>query len=191
MEKSEVLTRSVVENKLAKVGDYVKIDFLRRCLDGASGRALDIETRQFISLKLAETYEKISMFGESAKIIYKLSETSHNDNEQRERIMKSAELFVKAGIFDQAGISYRKALALAKLDFEKKQVKSSEKAAYMASAKENIARSRRAQAAKAYEQMLDITDGAEKTNVVRELMSLYEQMGKVNEYYNLKRAHQM
>lgn len=191
MEKSEVLTKSAIESKLSKVGDYVKIDFLRRCLDGSGGRALDIETRQFISFKLAETYEKIAMFGEAAKIIAKMSETSHSDGEQRERTLKAAELFVKGGIFDQAGALYRKAVALSKQDFEKRQVKTSEKEAYMKAAKENIARNRRSHAAKAYEQMLDITDGAEKGVVVKELMSLYEQMGKVNEYYSLKRAHQI
>jgi len=177
------ITRKEVEDKLKSVGDYVKMDFLSTCLK----KQMDFDTKKFVLLKLSEIYEARKMFSEAAKMMRNAAEINTTYDGKMTDFMKSCSLFVKSGHFDEADVSFTKAMACAS-GMQKDRIKAMRKEAFKAQAKEYIARDKRSHAAETYEKLLGLESLApdEKREAQSTLLILYEKLGKVKEFYALK-----
>src|SRR3989338_2763155 len=107
-------TRREIEEQLVKMGDYVKMEYLLSCLK----KDIDFEARKFVLVKLSGLYERKMM--RNAAEINTTFQSKIND------FVKSAELFVRGGRYDEADISIKRAIAIADSK-QKMKVKESEK----------------------------------------------------------------
>lgn len=173
-----------IEAKLSTLGDYVKIDYLASCLQ----QNIDFETRKFVLIELAKLYESKSMYAEAGKLMRNAADINTTFIAKISDFMKSADLFARAGKFDEADLSISKALASASSK-EKAEIKSKQKLMYMAQADSMIKKDKRKQAMDAFEKLLTLDlNQTEKLNVQNTLLGLYEKLGRVREYMNLKKG---
>ncbi|MAG38084.1 hypothetical protein CMI45_01715 [Candidatus Pacearchaeota archaeon] len=172
-----------ISEKLKGMGDYVKISYLRDCLNNN----LNFETRKFVLVRLAGIYEERSMFGDAAKLYRFASEINTSTESRINDFVKSTELFIRAGMFDEADASYRKALSLAK-EIEKNKIVESVKGFYKTQGKLHEANDKRRNAMIIYEKLKSSFDlDMEEKKFVRErLLFLYDKLGKIKEYLALK-----
>jgi len=177
-------TKEEISGKMKTMGDYVKMGYLKDCLKNS----LDIETRRFVLSNLAGIYEKRKMFSESAKIYRNLSELNLNKNSKVNDLLKSLQLFMKAGMIDEADMSYMKALSAA-TEQEKQRVTEGVKSFYRAQAAANHSQGKRRHALVIYEKILKDfpLDLQEKRFVKEQLLDLYKKLGKVREYLDLNK----
>ena len=183
MEKSE-LTRRDVELKLASIGDYVKMDYLQACLK----KQVDFDTRKFVLTTLSGIYESKKMFLDAGKILRAGAEINVTFDAKMSDYMKSADLLIKAGAFDESDISFTKALACA-TDIQKANLKVKRKEMYKKQAQEYLQKDKRKHAMESFEKLLEIDlQGDEKKVAQATLLGLYEKLGKIKEYSNLKRS---
>lgn len=177
------ITRREIENKLAGMGDYVKIDYLARCLK----QGLDFDSRKFVLTTLAELYGAKCMYLEAARMLSGAAEINATFQGKINDYLKTAEFFVKGADFDAADTAFNKAVACAN-GLQKDAIKSKRRELYLTQAKALLARDKRKNALDVYEKLLEIDLGPEdKRQVQSTLLSLYEKLGKVKEFYNLKR----
>lgn len=178
------VTRQEIEDKLAKSGDYVKIDFLSSCLK----KQIDFDTKKFIFITLSKLYESKKMYLESAKMIRASADINTTFKGKMDDFVKSAELYIKAGVFDEADISFNKAIALANTQ-EKVGIKNLKKEHYKTQAKLYLQQDRRANAMKLYEKLLELDlDVFERKEAQKVLLDLYQKLGKIREYYALEKS---
>jgi tetratricopeptide (TPR) repeat protein len=177
-------SRQEIEAKLNSMGDYVKIDYLSGCLKSN----IDIDARKFVLLRLAELYSNKGMFIEAAKLFNTSADISISYVGKINDYLKACDYFVKAGSFQDADIALRNAVANANTS-EKNGVKEAAKKFYLTQAKVHLQKDKRANAVKIYEKLLDSFELSveEKSFVKTQLMPLYEKLGKLKEYSNLKR----
>src|SRR3990167_4424947 len=102
-------TRKDMEAKLANSGDYVKMDYLQRCLK----MQLDFDTKKFALVRLAGIYEARRMFLEAGRMMKTAADINATLDSKFNDFVRALEFFVKAGNFDEAEITYKKALAAA------------------------------------------------------------------------------
>ncbi len=178
------LSRKEVEAKLAVVGDYVKMDYLQQCLK----KNLDFDTRKYVLVTLSSIYESRKMFLEAGKLIRNAAEINTTFEGKMNDFMKSVELFVKSGNYDDADISFAKALACAN-EMQKPHLKARQRAFYKTAGQEYMGKDKRKHAMDAYEKLwsLDLAPD-EKQEVRSVLMQLYEKLGKIKEFYALQRS---
>jgi tetratricopeptide (TPR) repeat protein len=177
-------TKREMEEKIASVGDYVKMDYLQACLK----QNLDFDTRKFALVKLAGIYEPRGMFGDAAKLMNTSAEINTTFDGKMKDFMKATELFVKAGLFDESDVAFGKALACVN-EKQKVDLKSKRKEILRAHARDLLKKDKRRNALEAYEKLasLDLTP-EERTDVQNNLMQLYEKLGRVRDFYTLKRT---
>lgn len=181
-DNTRTVTKRELEERLKTVGDYVKMDLLSSALK----KQLDFDTKKFVLLKLAEIYESRKMFSEAAKMIRNAAEINSTYEGKMNDFMKSCTLFIQAGNFAEADVSFTKALGCA-TELQRGRLKTTRKEAYAAQAKEYLSRDRRSHAVEAYEKLLSfelLPD--ERKEAQNALLLLYEKLGKVKEYYALK-----
>ena len=177
------VTRREVEAKLATMGDYVKIDYLSRCLK----QTIDFDTRKFVLVKLSEMYENKGMVLEAAKMMSAGAEINSTYQSKINDYTKAAELFIRSQAFDEADVAFNKALACAN-GLQKDSIKNKRKALYQAQAKLLMQKDKRKNAMQIFEKLLSIElSSQEKREVQSTLLDLYEKLGKVKEFYSLKR----
>jgi tetratricopeptide (TPR) repeat protein len=177
------VTRKEIDAKLASVGDYVKLDYLTRCLK----QSLDFDTRKFVLTKLGEIYGNRGMYLEAARMVGAAAEINTTFQAKINDYIRAAELFIKGGAFDDADTTFNKAVACSN-GLQKESIKSKRKELYTAQAKHYIQRDKRSQALLAYEKLLTIDlSPEEKRHVQSTLLDLYEKLGKIKDYYSLKR----
>lgn len=178
------LSRKEIDVKLAKSGDYVKMDYLQSCLK----KQLDFDTKRFVMIKLAEVYEIRKMYFEAGKLIKNVADINTTFEGKMNDFVKSMELFIRAGNYEEAEISFKKAIASAG-DKQKIAIKIKMKELYKAQAKEFMAKDKRSHALSTYEKIwgLDLNP-LERKEVHSALLSLYEKLGKVREYSNLQKS---
>lgn len=175
-------TKRELEERLSKVGDYVKMDLLASALK----KQLDFDTKKFVLLKLAEVYESRKMFSEAAKMMRNAAEINSTYEGKMNDFMKSCTLFIQGGNFSEADVSFTKALGCA-TELQRARLKTARKEAYTAQAKEYLARDRRSHAVEAYERLLSFELlPNERKEAQNALLNLYEKLGKVKEFYALK-----
>ncbi len=172
-----------IEEAIKNEGDFVKIDHLTRLLK----ERIPTDIRKFVYLKLGEIYERRYMFVYAAESHDKAAENSIAYAEKRKYFTKEAELFIKAGEFFRADEAVKKAMRETNTA-EKNEIQASIKNFYKTQA-ESFEKGRRSNAIKIYEKLLemDITD-LEKREVKEKLIKLYESLGKVKEYFTVKRG---
>src|SRR3989344_5905363 len=174
--------RREIEKKLEGMGDYVRIHYLTTCLKNK----LDLDTKKFVLVKLGGIYEQRKMFNEAGKIFRLVADIEISDQSKIKDYLKSGELFIKTGNFEEADFSFGKALGLC--DFTGKQsVKDSMKEYYKVQAKVYLLENKRKYAADAYERLLTFslpTD--ERVNAQKTLLDLYNRLGKMQEWKILK-----
>src|SRR3989339_14067 len=163
--REAIPTKKEMEAKLASVGDYVKMDYLTACLK----KNLDFDTRKFALAKLAEIYEPRGMHAEAAKLMNASAEINTT--------------------FDGKIKDFTKALACGN-ERQKVEIKSKRKEFYATQALAHLNRDKRTNAMKTYERFLSIADltPGEKGQAQKNLLALYEKLGKVREFYNLKKV---
>ena len=178
-------TRREVEAKLATIGDYVKMDYLQKCLS----KSLDFDTRKFCLNRLSSVYEERKMFLESGKLMKASAEINASFDAKVNDYMKSTELFIKAGDFDEADASFSKALGSA-TEMQKRVLRIKKKDMIKTQAEDYIKRDKRASALKSYEKLLDMPElsSDEKGKIQSNLLDLYQKLGKIREFGNLRKA---
>ena len=176
--------RREIEARLNTMGDYVKIDYLMRCLK----QQLDFDSRRFCLVKLSELYEGKKMFLEAGKMLHGAAPINALDKGKINDFVKSAELFIKAGNFDLADVAFEKAMAYGN-EKEKWNVKQNKIELYKNQAEDYFSKDKRNSAMLAYEKLvsLNITE-EEKRTAQERLLALYGRLGKIKEFSNLKRV---
>lgn len=176
--------RRGIEEKLKTLGDYVKIDYLASCLK----KNLDFDARKFCLTTLSALYEKKGMLADAAKLMSFSAEINSTFNGKIEEYMKSADLFIKGGNFNEAEITFGKALACAN-EMQKPSIKAKRKELFKMQAKDYLKKDKRKHAMDAYEKLLtfDLSPD-EKREAQSTLLDLYEKLGKVREFYSLKNS---
>ncbi len=177
-------TKGEIEKRLSQMGDYVKMSYLQRALSSH----LDFDTKKFVFSKLAEIYHSRNMFLEAAKMMKGGAEINTTFKDKIRDYMKVVELYIKGGDYVESDRIFVQALALAN-DREKQELKKKRKEYYMMQAEAYFSRGKRSQAKTVYERILalDLTP-EEKKLAQGKLLDLYNKLGNVREYYNLKRS---
>lgn len=181
--KDETITRKEIEAKISNIGDYVRMDYLQSCLK----KQLNFDTRKFASNELARVYEERKMYLDAAKIVRSAADINTTFEGKMNDFLKSADLFIKAGSFDEADISVSKALAVAN-DKQKVGIKLKIRDSYRSYAKDMLSKDKRKHAMEAYEKLLSLDlNPLEKKETQKSLLQLYEKLGKINDYYTLQK----
>ncbi|MEK6933845.1 MAG: hypothetical protein AABW75_03145 [Nanoarchaeota archaeon] len=182
--KESGVTRKEIEAKISNVGDYVKMDCLQACLK----KQLDFDTRKFVLTELTRIYEERKMNLEAGKLMRMAADINTTFEGKMNDFIKSAGLFIKSGSFDEADISISKALANAN-DRQKVGIKIKIKDIYKNYAKDMLSKDKRKHAMEAYEKVLSLDlDPLEKKDSQKNLLYLYEKLGKIYDYYALKKT---
>lgn len=178
--------RKEIDEKMSKMGDYVKIHYLTKCLK----EPLDFDTKRFVLLTLSNLYEDRKMFLEAAKMTLAAAPINVAFVAKMSDFAKAAELFVKAGHLDEADSTYEKTLACGN-EREKFEIKRRRIEFYKQQAELQMRNDKRQNALLVYEKMLglNLMDN-EKKEVQKNLLQLYEKLGKIRDYYSLKRGMQ-
>ena len=144
-------TKREIEVKLLTMGDYVKIDYLQRTLKGS----LDGETKKFVQQTLSKIYETRGMFLEAAKVMKHAADAEIAERVKVLEFMKSVELFVKSGYFDEADATFRTAVSLVR-ESEKNVLKNELKKFYLMQAVNYEKNKKRDYAKRTYEKILTL-----------------------------------
>ncbi len=178
------ISKSDIEKELEGKGDFVQIAYLTEILE----KKLPIDIKKFICLKLEEIYEKKFMFKDAAKMFDNVALISIAFSEKIKYHMKEAELYIKAGDFECVDDAMKKAMNDANAS-EKAEIYFIIKNFYKKQAEIYEKKMKRNHAAKIYEKILHMNiPEAEKEEIKRKLLGLYEKLGKLKEYFILKKS---
>lgn len=180
------LSKSDVEERIAGKGEFIQIDMLNTLLH----QKLHRDTKKFIYMRLIEIYNKRRMFNDAGKMCEGLASISIAFSEQIKHYLKATEYYIRAGFFDKADYSLRKALNEAN-SVERNEILYSVKDFYKRLAEDYERKLKRNSAVKIYEKLLEmsITD-QERKEIKERLMELYEKLGKLKEFYAMKRMEE-
>ncbi len=175
-------TKQEIEAKLAGMGDYVKMDYLQRSLKSG----LDFETKKFVMVRLASIYESRKMFLEAARLMKFAADINTTFKGKMQDYMKSVQLFIRGGDYDESDRVLKQAIVCGN-EQEKRDMKENVKKYYSEQAEIYMSADKRNQAKKTYEKMLSLNlSGYEKSDIQKKLLSLYEKLGMIKDYHNLK-----
>lgn len=179
------ITRKEVEEKLAISGDFVKMDFLQRCLK----MNIDFDTKRFVMIKLSSIYESRQMYLEAAKLIRNVADINTTFEGKYNDFTKALELFIKASDYDEAELTFKKALTCASAK-QKDVLRAKMKDSYRTKANEMLKKDKRKNAMDAWERFLELPfiNEAERSEAQAALSTLYHKLGKIREYTAIKRA---
>lgn len=172
-----------IEEALNDKGEFIQIHHLTKLLE----EELPVDIKKYIILRLATLYESRKMFNDCAKMHENAEKYSIAFSEKRKYMVKAAELYIEAGNFENADYSMKKAMNNAN-DIEKQDIAFTVKKFYMDKAEEFEKSLKRAHAVKIYEKLLEMNiNEAERIEIKEKLLGLYEKLGRMQEYYKLKR----
>lgn len=179
------MTIADIEEVLKGKGDFVQIDYLSRLL---KIKFLPLGRKKFVCLKLAEIYEKKGMLKDAAKMYSNVAIICVAYSEKIKNYMKEAELYVKAGAFDLVDEAIKKAMNHSN-SAEKENIYFTIKDFYKRQALVYEKEMKRAQAVRIYEKLLEMNINEAERQVIKDrLMPLYEKLGKLKEYFKLKKS---
>ncbi len=166
-----------IDEALEEKGDYVQIDHLTKL----SREELPLDIKKFVYVKLADIYERKGIFANAAKIYDNMAIVAIAFSEKIKYYVRSAELYIKAGIFDKVDEAMKKAMNEAN-SFEKQDIYFTIKNLYQKQAEIYDNQFKRNNAAKIYEKLLEmnITE-LERKEITKKLIGLYDRLGKFNE----------
>ena len=177
-------TRAEIEKNLSVMGDYVQMSYLQRALKSR----LNFETKKFVLLRLGGIYESKKMFIEAAKMIKAAAEINTTFKDKNRDFMRAVELYIKGGNFIEADRIFAQSLTLGNSK-EKQEMKDNFKNFYLAQARNYERLDKRNQAKITYEKLLTLElDIGERNNIQKKLLDLYEKLGDVKSYFNLKKS---
>ncbi len=175
--------RREIESKLQTMGDYVKIDYLSSCLKNH----IDSDTKRYVLIKLRDLFIQKSMFPDAGRAMTSAGEINASSSGKISDFLKAVEYFVKGGDFEGVQKALSRALSSAQ-EFEKKGIKEKIKSMYIAQARELTNKNKRRQAIGFYEALFEFDlDAREKEEVDSNLLALYKSMGRIEDYFILKR----
>ena len=188
MLKKEILkgdmSKTEVEAFLKGKGDFVQIDHLIRFMK----EDLPTDIKKFVSMKIAEIYERRGMYNDAGKLYNNAVIYSIPFSEKMRCHVKEAEMYIKAGLFERADKSLRDAISHSN-SREKDEINSQIKDFYKRQALVYEKEMRRGHAVRIYEKLLQMSITEDERREIKEkLMNLYEKVGKVREYLVLKRG---
>ncbi len=179
------MSKSEIDQFLSGKGDYVQIDHLGRFIK----EQIPMDTKKYVFLKLAVLYEKANMNLEAAKMYNNAADLSVAFSEKIKHYLKEAELYTKAGSFDRVEAAMKKAMSEANSK-EREMIQSSVKMFFEQQAQLNEADSKRNQATRYYEKLLEMKISDQERRIIKEkLLELYKQLGRVREYSNLEKMY--
>jgi len=174
-------TKPEIESKIGSMGDFLKMEYLEECLK----QNFSFDIKKFCSEELAKLYELRNMFSEAARKLEFIGEICLTFRERKEAYMKAAEFFVKAGLYDKAEYSLKKAIESGN-DLEKKELKKAIDELLRQQAEVYEKENRIGKALKAYEYFYKICDESEKEQVKEKLLVIYQKLVMISEYNILK-----
>ncbi len=176
-------TRQEVEEKSSKMSDFLKMEYLENCIKSH----ISLDVKKFAHVQLSDLYEKRNMFTEAAKHKASLAELTTTFKDKKNAFVQEAELWVKAARFPEADNAVKKAMACANT-IEKQEIKEIIKQIYKNQASLNLKKQKNATALKFYEKLssLELIED-EKKDVRKNLLFLYDKLGKVREFYKIKK----
>lgn len=174
-----------IEKEIAKMGDYVKIDYLDRLI---KDKSLPVDKRKFAYIKLSEIYEAKGMFADAAKMANNTALMSLTFADKVKFHVREAEMYIKGGIIEKVDEALKKAMGEVVSDREKLNIYNQIKDFFKRQAEAYVSSNKRSHAVKTYEKLLQmkITD-SERQEVKQKLMGLYESTGRLKEYFALKK----
>ncbi|MEK6855408.1 MAG: hypothetical protein AABX73_04260 [Nanoarchaeota archaeon] len=176
--------KNEINEKLNTFGDYVKMEYLSNCLK----KPLDYDTRRFVLTKLAELNESKKMYLAAGKMMRSAGDINVTSQAKINDFVKSAGLFIKAGNYDEADVSASKAISIANGQ-QKEEIKNMVKEIYKNQAGFHKEKDQKKQEMEVYEKLLTFgLDENERNEVQNRLMTIYENLGKMREYFSLKRS---
>lgn len=186
LKEGQTLNRRDIEAKLANVGDYVKMDYLSACLK----KGLDFDTKKYVLNKLAAIYESRGMFAEAARLMRNSADINATFDGKMNDFMRSSELFIKGMVYDESDASFGKALALGN-QRQKEELKAKRKTIIKLQAQDMLKKDKRKHAMMAFEKYLSLDLSAQERKEAQIiLMGLYEKLGKIREFYSLKKLYE-
>ena len=178
------MTKNEIEKELQGKGDFVQIDHLSRFI---KEKNLPIDKRKFVCLKLAEIHEKKGMLKDAAKMYNNIAIASIAFSEKIKNHVKEAELYIKAGAFDMVDEAVKKAMSEANAT-EKYNIQFIIKDFYKRQAETYEKELKRSYAVRIYEKLLEMNIlELERQEIKEKLMMLYEKLGRLKEYFALKK----
>ena len=158
------------------------MDYLQRALKSG----LDFDTRRFVLLRLAGIYEARNMFNESARLVKSSADINTTYSGKINDYLKSVQLFIRTGNFEESEISFKQALACGNFK-EKERMRSIFKSYLVSQAEIYLKSDKRNHAKKTYEKILKLElDFNEKLKIQKKLLSLYQKLGLIRDYSVLK-----
>lgn len=176
------MTIEEIDRELSGKGDFVQIDYMTSFLKLES----TFEIRKYVSMKLSDVYEKRGMFSESAKIYEMIGEFAKGYAEQTKYFVRAAELYIMADLYPRADECIRKALRETKIK-QQNEIEKNIKNLYINQAEKYLTEKRRSNSVKIYEKLLVMNISKdEREDIKKKLLGLYEELGRMREYYMLK-----
>jgi len=183
-EEMPIITKREIEERVSRVGEYLKIDILSNYLK----MNIDFSARKFVLKSLAELYEKKGILKEAAKLMNNCAEIDVSFESKIDDYMKAFELFIKSEEYHLSEITFNKALSCANTQ-KKEELKTKRREIYKNQAESLIKKDKRKSAVQIYERMLELDyTQEEKKEIKKILMGLYEKLGKIREFYEMKKV---
>lgn len=180
----DFISKHEIEEELEKKGEFLQIDYLTNL----SKANIPITMKKFVYSKLAQLYEKKYMFKDSAKMYNNIALISIAFTEKIKYRMKEAKLYIKSGNFEDVEVAMKKAMSDANAS-EKAEIYFMIKDAYKRQAEIYEKEMKRNHASQIYERLLHMNlSELEKDEIKKKLLVLYEKLGKLKEYFVLKKS---
>jgi hypothetical protein len=177
------MTIPEIEVFLRNKGDYVQIDLLTRFLQEKTKP----EVRKFAFMRLGEIYERSSMFPNAGRN-YKMAGELSTGDDKKHLTLKAVQMFIRASDFSMAEALIRN-LTSKSSDRERKEIYEEMKKFYIYTSEIFEKTRKLGEAVKIYEKILTMPEFSddEKRQVKPKLMELYNKLGKIKEYMDMKR----
>lgn len=176
------MRKKEVEDALEGKGDFVKIDYLMKYLK----KTPPLEMRKFAYLKLAEIYLHKEMFIDAARMYRNIAVNSPIFREKKENYLKESKAYILAGKFENSDKSLRRAIDEGN-SIEKKESYKTITDFYIQEGERLEKDNKPGQTMKLYEKLIRMKlNDEEKENIREKLLTLYEKLGKREEYNFLK-----
>jgi tetratricopeptide (TPR) repeat protein len=177
------MSKAEIEKELNREGDYVQIDTIRRFLKENPSP----ELKKLVCIRLAEIYERRMMFPQAAETYNKLADMTNIYADKMKFLIQEAGNYIHGGFFEMADSITNKIIAEVK-PMEKTSTMNIIKDFYRTQAQIYEKEKRKSKAVQIYEKLVTsktISD-AEKSEIDNKLLRLYNDLGLVSKYLDLK-----
>ena len=170
-----------IEEKARGMSDFLRMEYLEKCLR----ENFSFDIKRFCNFELANIYNQRKMFSEAARKMTAIGEISVTFREKKQSYMKAAEFYIKAGLYDGAETSLKKAQENGN-DAERKEMKNAIKILLKEQAEVYEKENRKAKAVEVYNWLYRLSEELEKAEIKKKLAELYLKLGRTSEYNILK-----